>query len=487
MHSNNRILFILLLFINLSLAQSEIANISEIYKNRVTNPDEVIPLVDKKNNRFALVMLNGKDIKGYLFNEMNELTAELNSEDKEREYKLILGQTILANQDFVVFLTTKNRRKFASSRFSFEKNKIEFMEINLDLENEKILQTADYDNKFHLITIVPKTGIINIYRFDNAINYNKHTIDFSNNTFQNHKQRPENLYDMVTVNSGFYGLNKTVDVVKIESENPTTLEIACNPTKIYQDNNYITLTFDSNQNTTQIVDIDLARLKGEIHNIDKAMNNWPYKTKNSNSFLDKSILYQIVSTRSAFHLSAQNFRTGELINEYSAHENEKIKFKNSSIVQTGGTFDNHREFEDTSKLLRKINKGYPGIAVQSQGDLKLISYGGVIQQNSSTFVMPVPGFGVPVAALGAVTVFINPTFFAYESYTHTKALKVDALFNSNFEHQEGVVNENVFDKIEIFEEENNISPNGRTVFKLNDTFILGNYEAFNRTYTLRSF
>ncbi|WP_423996994.1 hypothetical protein [Maribacter sp. IgM3_T14_3] len=452
-------------------------------------PDEIVPLVDEVNNRLALVLLRGKEIKGYLFNDKRELTAELNTEEKDREYKQILGQTILDNQDFVVFLTTKNRRKFASSRFSFNENIVEFNEIDLDLNNEKILQTADYNNKFHVLTIVPKTAIINIYRFNDGKNYSKFSIDFSDHSFVNHKQKTENLYDMVTTNSGFYGMQKSLDVVKIETDNPTTLEIASNPTKIYKNKNYITLTFDSNHSITQIVEIDLNTLKGSVIDIKKAMDNWEYKYKNSNSFLDKGTLYQIISTRRAFHLKAQKIHTGEIINEYSAHENEKIRFKNSSIVQTGGTFDNHREFEDTGKLLRKLNKGHSGIAVQNQGDLKLISYGGVLDQGTSpSFIpIPMPGLGIPIAGLGAVTVFINPTFFAYQSYTYTKAIKVDALFNSKFEHQEGTITENVFDKIEAFEDENRISPAGRTVFKLKDSYILGNYDAYKKTYTLRSF
>lgn len=469
-----------------ALAQSEIAHIQEVYKNRIITPDEVFPLVDKENERFALVLLKGKEINGYLFDSTNALVGELISEDKARNYKQVIGSTVSQDNDFVVFITNKNRKKFASTRFSFEKNAIEFNELDLDLGNEKILQTADYKNKFHVLTITPKTALINVYRFENATTYTKIPIDFSEYTFLNHKQKEVNLYDMITVNSGLYGLGKAVDLVKIKTDNPTSLEVACNPTKLYQQDHHILLTFDSNEDITQLVEINLETLEGEVKRIEKAMANWAYQEKNSNSFLFGDILYQIVVTRAALHLRAQNFRTGAVINEHSVHADEEITFKNSAIAQTGGAFDDYREFKDTGTLLRKVGRGKAGLAVHQNDGLYHITFGGVIERQVN-YAMMMPGFGIPVGSIGAVTVFINPAFFAYESYTHTKALLVDGLFNSNFEHQVGELGENVFDNIKAFEMEHKINPVGRTVFKLNDAYILGNYQAFTRTYILRSF
>ncbi|TVZ16464.1 hypothetical protein [Maribacter sp. MAR_2009_72] len=486
MHIKFSLLLIVLFFSNKILAQQEIAKITEVYKNRIIIPDEVLPLVDEEHNRFALLLLRGRDIDGYLFNSKNEIEGKLSLQGKARAYKQILGKTILENQDFVVFLTNKNRRKFASSSFSFATNSITFHEIDIDLGAEKIVQTAEYNNKFHILTIVPNTSIIHIYRFENDKDFTIHDIDFSNHSFLNRKQKIKNLYDMITVNSGFYGLDKSLDLVRIKQDDPITLEIACNPTKIYQNENYITITMDSNHDVTQLLDIDLKSLTGNANSFHQSMVNWSYKDKNSNSFVDEDILYQIESTRRVLHLRALNFRNGKFINEHSAHENENIKFKNSSIVQTGGTFDNHRTFEDTGVLLRKMNRGKIGIAVQNKGENKHISYGGVIERNANSG-MVLPGFGIPIATFGAVTVYFNPTFFAYQSYTVTKAIQVDALFNSAFEHQNGQLGENPFEMIENFEIENNISPAGRTVFKMNGSYILGAYNAYNRTYTLRKF
>ncbi len=474
---------IFIFYLGHGFGQTEIAHIDGVYVSRAMMPDEAVSLVDEDGERFALVLFNGKEIKGYLFDKSNQMTSNLVSEEKARKYKQILGKTVSKNGDFVVFMTNNNRKRFASSRFSFPENKIEFNELELDLGNEKILQTADYNNKFHVLTITPETALINVYRFEDAISYNKFQINFSGYTFLDQKQKEVNLYEMITVNSG---LGKSVDLVKINSGDPTSLEVACNPTKLYQQDELIILTFDSNEEMTQVVEINLETLMGDSKRVSKALTNWAYKEKNSNSFLCEDRLYQIVTTRRTFHLRAQNYDTGDIINEYSANVDEKIPFKNSSIVQTGGTFANYREFEDTATLLRKVRRGKAGLAVYREGDRYHMIYGGVIENNSNPGMM-MPGFGIPIATAGAVTVFFNPTFFAYQSYTNTKALMVDALFNSSFEHLEGEIDENIFDRIETYEEENRIPPIGRTVFKINDSYILGSYNAFERKYTLYSF
>ena len=414
------------------------------------------------------------------------MAGAIHTEEKGREYKQILGQTVLKNEDFVIFMANKGRRKFASARFSFEDNLIILNELDLDLANESILQTADYNNMFHLFTITPKSKLINVYRFEDEKTYEKFQISLTGQPFLTKKQKEIDFYDMITVNSGLYGLNKSVDLVRIDTNNPTSLEIASNITKMYQEKERFTLTFDNNEQVTQIAEIDLNTLKGTVIHVEKALENWPIKQKNSNSFLLGNILFQIVATQKLLHLRAQNYRTGEIIKEHYVSKNDTISFKNTSIVQTGGTFDNYREFEDTAILLRKMNRGKAAISVHKNRDLYQVSYGGVIERTTSVPIM-MPGFGIPVAAFGAVTVFINPTYFAYNSYTSSKSLTVDALFNAEFDHEEGEIGKNIFDRIEDFEYENKISPNGRTVFKMKDAYILGSYESFTKTYTLRSF
>ena len=468
-----------------SSGQTRITTIKDIYKNRSIQPDGVVPLINPVNNQFALCLFQGKTINGYLFDKNYRLLNSFKSEDKQKSYKQIFGKTILNDNDYVIFITNNRRKKFASVQFSFEGQDVLFTELALDLGNEKIIQTADYNNKFHVFTIVPKTSIINVYRFDDNTSYIKFPIDFSGQVFLDGKQREVDLYDLVTIPSGMYGLSRSVNLVKIDPSNPTSLEMACNPTKFYSQKNRVFISFDQNETMTQLVDINLKTMAGKFRLIKKPLEFEDYKDKNGNSFLNGDVLYQIVTTRELIHLRAINHETYAIIGEYSAHVEEPIEFKNTSIVQTGGTFDNFREFESTDKLLRKIRQGKTGISVFASNDIHRITYGGVIETKSSPLMMP--GFGIPIASLGAITLFINPAFYAFASYTSTKALMIEGIFNDKFVHQPGEIEPNIFDRIQKFEEDENVSQSGKTLFRIDNSYILGSYSGFDREYSLWAF
>ncbi|MGB7393397.1 MAG: hypothetical protein WA913_03290 [Pricia sp.] len=476
----------LIFFTACLFGQTQVAKINDIYKKRVVLPDEVVPLVDPVSKQFALCFFRGKTIHGYLFDERFRIIDSLQSEDKRKSYKQIFGKTILKNNDYVVFVTDNRRKKFGSVRFSFDNGQAEFFELELDLGNERIIQTADFNNKFHILTVAPRTSTVNVYRFDDEKSYVKFPLDFSDDIFLDERQKEANIYDLLTVSSGIYGLGKSIDLVKIEPSNPTTLETACNPTKFYSQDNKVFISFDENDAMTQLIDIDLKTMKGELKVIAKALGDERYKDRDGNSFLNGDLLYQISTTRDLLHLRAINYKTQEVIHEHTAVAEDAIAFKNSSIVQTGGAFDNHREFESTDKLLRKIKRGEVGIAVFKTKKHTRVTFGGVIEKKQSAGFM-MPGFGLPVASIGAVTIFFNPAFFAFESYVHTKALTVDGLFDENFMHKSGDINENVFDQIQEFQEEENISTAGKTLFKIDDTYFLGSYSSFNKEYTLWAF
>lgn len=466
--------------------QTEMNTIADVYKNRTITPNEVIPLIDSERERFALVLISGKKIDGYLFDKEYQIIGSLQKEEKIKQYKEILGQIVLKNEDFVVFMANNSRRKFASARFSFTNSSLTLNTLELDLANESIIQTAEYNNMFHVFTITPGANLINVYRFQDDKTYERFQISLTGQSFLTKKQKEVNFYDMITLNSGFYGQIKSLNLLRIDTNDPTTLEIASNTTKMYQEKERFILTFDNNQHITQIAEINLETLRGRVIHVEKALKNWSAKQKNSNSFLVDEVLFQIIATREVLHLRAQNYCTGEIINEHYVNKNDTINFKNTSIVQTGGSLDNYREFEDTATLLRKMNRGKAAIAVQKKGALYQVSYGGIIQKATGANLM-MPGVGIAGTAFGAMSVFINPTYLAYGSYKNTKALTVDALFNKGFEHEDGEINKNVFDRIEDYEYENKISPSGRTVFKMKNVYILGSYESFAKTYTLRSF
>ena len=82
--------------------------------------------------------------------------------------------------------------------------------------------------------------------------------------------------------------------------------------------------------------------------------------------------------------------------------------------------------------------------------------------------------------------FFNPIFTAYNSYQYNKSTRIECLFNDNFEHLDGIIPQNVFDKIRVYTLRN---PNGKAenVFKINDFLIYGKYNSKEDTYELIKF
>jgi len=101
-------------------------------------------------------------------------------------------------------------------------------------------------------------------------------------------------------------------------------------------------------------------------------------------------------------------------------------------------------------------------------------------------MMPI-GMGIPIASFGSATVFFNPTYFAYNSYTSSKSTHIKGLFDTNFNHIKGELKQNVFDKINDSKIEKSTAQKGKTVFKYKDFYIVGDYLVWDKKYILRKF
>ena len=114
--------------------------------------------------------------------------------------------------------------------------------------------------------------------------------------------------------------------------------------------------------------------------------------------------------------------------------------------------------------------------------------GGTKELNAGGGAMMMPGFGgaVPVASFGAMSMSFNPTFFAYNSYTSTKSTRIESLFDNNFSHVSGEIEENAFDKIKTFADEQK-NKKAENVFKYKNGYLYGNYNSKENVYELTYF
>ncbi|WBX76422.1 hypothetical protein PG911_17620 [Tenacibaculum ovolyticum] len=80
--------------------------------------------------------------------------------------------------------------------------------------------------------------------------------------------------------------------------------------------------------------------------------------------------------------------------------------------------------------------------------------------------------GIAIASLGNTTVFFNPTQFTFNATLNSKSTRIECLFDQNFNHINGEIDKNVFDKMQ---KDNANFTNDMTVIKYKNYFIKGSY------------
>lgn len=329
-------------------------------------------------------------------------------------------------------------------------------------ENEIFLQSISYKNTFFLITIIKYSSVINVYKI-NKFKIEKNIIDLSDKQFLGKKKVLKLYYAMLK--------DMIINLEKIEGHSPNAIEKVSEVSKLYLTNDGILISLDKSKSYTQIIYINLNDCKATIKNLKK-----PYlfdqQNLKTNSFILKNNIYHFSSNSKEMVFSIKNINTNGIYKEYRITKDDTINFKNSPIIQEGGMYDNYRELDETKKFLRKISQGQIGISIHQQDDNYQITLGGfkIIKGGG----MPMPGFGgIPIANVGAATVFINPTMLAYNSYAGSRSTYFNCLFDKDFNHSNAEIKENIFDKISKFNDKYEQVINAETIFRYKDFLIMG--------------
>ncbi|MEZ4840249.1 MAG: hypothetical protein R2821_01680 [Flavobacteriaceae bacterium] len=487
--------YILLCVGTVTFAQQELTSFKVGMKKSNSFVKDALPIIDESNGNISLFLVDTKNVYGYLFNDQFQIIDSLQLENKNRKYKSIIGHSINTDNEYGIYLTNNFEDEFAVVNFSYEKDTSYIKEFEIDLKDETFVQTLNYNHKLYILSITKKTSIINIYTLNNNGVSDKHSIDFADSKFIDRKDKEIPLYELLVPSSSILkggaiisNSKKIADVVRIKNDILNPVDITAGLSKLYLHNNKVLMTFDENENITQLISIDLTTFQKEALQIKKPFYAIESNKKKTNSFIYDDLIFMMATTKDEFTFTVQNLLTQHKIAEYSATENDSIDFKNAPIIQVGSYYDKYREFEKTQKFLRKVYDGDVGISVYKPNDNYEILLGGKVEYKASGGGMGIGAASIPIASFGAVTVYYNPTHFAYNSYTYTKSTFIRGLFDKDFNHVEGAFPENAYDKIKDFKEEKETTENAKTVFKYKDFYILGNYTPWPyQQYRLRKF
>jgi len=188
--------------------------------------------------------------------------------------------------------------------------------------------------------------------------------------------------------------------------------------------------------------------------------------KKTNSFLKDNSLYQLAVTVDELKYQVIDVETKEILHQLQ-------------VGRRGGEFNKRRELDKTSQFLRKISNGNAGLAVYEKDDLTIVTLGSAIKIRGNYAGLGIMGGGF---VAGAITGLAN----LYFSYTRTKSVRLSCLFNTNYQHVEGEVPVNVFDKITTYTDDIQYI-NAPHLFHHKDNYIYRHYDKETHAYKLVKF
>ena len=371
----------------------------------------------------------------------------------------------------------KNKQKFLCLNFSFGSQQTTEKEFTFDDNKESLLQTVSINNKFYIFSYHTTKAKVFLYTFDDQGEPTRRELDFSEFKFANRMGQKVGFKTMVAPEYSKGNLSKFFE------NDPQSIESVSVLTKMYIRGEKVIFTFDQNKSYTQIATVDLNTFELSTKQFLKPLSNMSASGKRTNSYLNGNYIFLSAATKERYVLKILDYETTAVVNSYSMYKDKPIEFKNSPIIQEGGTYASYRELEKTKKFLRKINQGKIGIAVLKRDSGYEITLGGFKPTGGGgPFFMP--GFGLPIASMGNVTVFFNPTALAYNSYSATKSTRIECLFDQDFNHMQGEIQDNAFDIMGDYE-----SPveKAETIFTYKGFYVKGLYDGRSKTYTFRKF
>ncbi len=473
----------LIFSVQLFFAQEKILEFSTDYGQTEINMENSFTLVNKRDHSFTVFLTQRSKVKAFHFN--NEMVNEghIYSSLLPSKYKVPLGGTI-DKKSYTLFFTNKAKSKFAAANFDFNTSLAKTLNIDLKLDNEKLISNFNHNGNFYLATVSFKENHINLYRFDSFGTYEKKIIDLSDHKTYRTATYPVSLYKTLSADMP----SKPIyNVQWIQKDVPYSLESMTTFYKLYLVGDVMHLTADINPNFTQLISFNLASGETQL----KQFNQPEFKADEtmSNSFLSNNTLYQFRINAKEMALSISDLHTGKVLKEHRINKKENLYLASGPIRQRGGRYKKYRELEKTSQFLRKVGSGFPSIFVDTIDGTQKVVLGSVDKIEDGaiqalTFMNPFTA----VASFGIVTLYVNPVALAMIKASDTKAVYISSYLDDKFETTQITEKDDIFYRVADFlKNEKTKRYTAVDIFQYKDYFLFGMLDKKNKLYSLRKF
>lgn len=480
------LLFFLFLILSIPSFSQVVLGSIDFKPSRING--DAVSVIDN-DSLIHLFVTSKKEINKFKFNADFSLNQRADYKAPRSRNEELAGYAVLIDGTIQLYYSNSNRTNFTVNSYKDGQQTVASEDFDFKFKDDIYLQSFTYKNTFYLLSI-DRDSTLKLFTFNGA-SYTLKEFPMATMTFKSKGNgKPRYLHHLLTTDSAF---SSTLgEVTLIDSESPNSIETVSELNKIYTVDDHLIITIDKEVEKTYVIDIDLKNMSIKTTVFAQPMNQFDSDTAKSNSFYYDGKLFQNVVSKDQLVTTITDYKSQEQLKSIEVLRDEEIAYTNSPIIQEGGAYDNYRELEKTSQLLRKMTAATPGISVyEMNGDYE-ITIGGSKEQNSG----PAVGFGfgnaggaIPVGGGNSVIpiafVSVAPVWNAFNSYTTTKSTYFISMYDKQLNHLDGDVKENVFNKIEAFVEKS--SPRIQTVFKFNDQFIYGYYDKREKKYFLVGF
>ncbi|MCH7783931.1 MAG: hypothetical protein IIB06_00735 [Bacteroidetes bacterium] len=470
------------LFFAISIVFSGVAQKKIIGLTADARVKESFNVVDKETGNFAVFLEENDYVRGFLFDKNYNEIGRIKATDLPSKFKTFIGYQVKGSK-INLFMNTQNGRSYGIMIFDFKTGFSHVQELDFKLKGEIFIESISSNNTFYLFSIPKNSSQINIYEFNENLTPILHEIKFKENAFLDRRDRPIKLNKFIFKRDAISG-KLSIVTGKIEHNAPNSIEITSKKFKLYHFENKVTFTSDRYNEFTYLITIDLDNYKFSTKRVLKPSFDGSRLGLKSNSFLFDNTLFQIICNTKQLRLRMVDIATEKIVKEYSLMKEETFYFKNTAIILEGGDFDKYRELDKTAQFLRKISQANAGISVYKQNKVYEITFGSSLDKPDNPYII----IGATVGGIGGVLIVasFNTLTSTFNGYTNTKSVRVTGLFDDDFNHIEGRIQKNPFDKIkEYYERNKNIR--AQTIFKNNDDFIYGFYKQNQDLYEVIKF
>jgi len=464
-----RFFLIFILFFQIAISQEEVLSIPV-----QENIKETISIVDETSQNVAILKFDKDFITGNLYDKEFKNIGTVKAKKLPGKYVSFIGHQFNGDK-LTVLMNTANNRSFAIAIFDFKAGSNRTNEVNFKLKRETYLGSFSRNNAIFMATASNKGSQINIYEFQNNFNEPKKTeIQIPESSFTDRFNDPIDFKNVIA-ESRRNGL--IIPPVIVKENLPATIEKTSKPLKIYPTANGFSLTIDTWLKHTYLMEVSWKENKVEVFKFEYPKPNGFVSRIEANSFLQDNKLFQVVMAAEEMIFSVYSVEGQNLEKQIILKRDEEIDFSNTPVIQKGGSFKEFRVLDNSNQFFRKTLDAEIGLSVTKNNNLYEITFGSVKELQD-----PMGYYFAAGGLIGGAIGMLTTTFIEYRT---TKSVQFTGLFSEEFNHENGKVNPNIFDRIANFTED--FSLKSETLFHLDHNYYYGYFNKDESAYIIYKF